>query len=319
MTTPPPPGSYPPPQQPGRPQQPGYPPQQPGYPPQQPGGYPPPQQPGYPPPPPPPPSGYPPPQGAYPPYDQNPYPPQQQQPGYPPVPGAKPEVNIGEAFAWAWNKFTKNAVTLIVPAVAYGVIIAIVAALVFFLAGLVAPDYYADYGDYGASFAFNFGFLSMVVFFIGLIVIAVLGGAFQSAYLGGLLDIADGKPVEIGTFFKPRNVVNVIIASAIIGVASGIGSIVFIGSAVVALFTLFAVVILVERNGAALDGIKASFELVKDNFVQALLVYLLVAVIGSVGVILCFVGLLVSGPVAALYLVYAYRKLSGGQIAPLTP
>jgi uncharacterized membrane protein len=341
-TPPPPPGGYPPPQQPGYPpqqpgyppqqpgyppqqpgyppQQPGYPPQQPGYPPQQPGGYPPPPQPGYPPPPPPPPAGYPPPSGGYPPPDQPVFPPQQQ-PGYPPqqLPGATREVNIGEAFGWAWNKFSKNAVTLIVPAVAYGLIIAIIGALVFFLAGLVAPDYTSSYGDYGASFAFSFGFLSMVVFFLGLIVIAILGGAFQSAYLGGLLDIADGKPVEIGTFFKPRNVVNVVIASAIIGVASAIGSIVFIGSAVVALFTLFAVVILVERNGAAIEGIKASFEMVKGNFVQALLTYLMVAVIGSIGVIVCFVGLLVSGPVAALYLVYAYRTLSGGQVAPLTP
>lgn len=305
---PPPPGGYgPPPQQPG-----GYgPPQQPpgyGPPPQQPGGYPPPppQAPGYPPPPP---AGYPPPQ------QQGGYPGAPQQPGYP----TKAEVNIGEAFSWAWNKFSKNAVTLIVPALAYGVIIGIVGALVFVLAGLLAPDYYSDYGDYGASFAFNFGFLSMVVFFFGLIVLAVLGGAFQSAYLGGLLDIADGKPVAIGTFFKPRNLVNVLIASLLIGVASAIGSIVFIGSAVVALFTIFAVVILVERNVGAIDGIKASFEIVKNNFVQALLTYLIAAVIGSIGVILCFVGLLVSGPVAALYLIYSYRTLTGGHIAPLTP
>ena len=143
--------------------------------------------------------------------------------------------------------------------------------------------------------------------------IAVLGGAFQSAYLGGLLDIADGKPVEIGTFFKPRNVVNVVIASLLIGVASAIGSIVFIGSAVVALFTLFAVVILVERNLSAIDGIKASFEIVKANFVQVLLTYLIVAVIISVGAFLCGIGLFVALPVAALYLVYAYRTLTAAR------
>lgn len=319
MTTPPPPpgpppGGYPPPPS-------GYPPQQPGgYPPQQPGGYPPPPQPGFPPPPPPPPSGYPPPAGGYPPPDQAFYPPQQQ-PGYPSqqFPGAKPEINIGEAFGWAWNKFSKNAVALIVPTLAYGVIIGIVGAIVFVLAGLLAPASSTYYDDYSAGFAFNFGFLSLVVIFLGFLVIFVLAGAFQSAYLGGLLDIVDGKPVEIGTFFKPRNVVNVIIASLIIGVASAIGSIVIIGSYVVALFTIFAVVILVERNSAAIDGIKASFEIVKDNFLQVLLSYLIVAVIVTIGAFLCGIGLFVALPVAALYLVYAYRRLSGGQIAPLTP
>lgn len=290
---PPPPGGYPPPQQPG-----GYgPPQQPpgyGPPPQQPGGYPPP-----------PPAGYPPPQ------QQGGYPGAPQPPGYP----TKAEVNIGEAFGWAWNKFSKNAVVLIVPTLAYGVIIGIVFALVFGLAVLVAPDYYSDAGYFAASF----GFLSMVVFFLGLIVIAVLAGAFQSAYLGGLLDIADGKPVAIGTFFAPRNLVNVIIASLIIGVASAVGSLVIVGSYVVAFFTIFAVVILVERNVAAIDGIKSSFEIAKNNVVQVLLTYLIVAVITTVGAFLCLIGLLVAGPVAGLYLIYSYRTLTGGQIAPLTP
>ena len=36
-----------------------------------------------------------------------------------------------------------------------------------------------------------------------------------------------------------------------------------------------------------------------------------------VGAVVCGVGLLVGGPVAALVLIYAYRKLSGGQVVPL--
>jgi uncharacterized membrane protein len=38
-----------------------------------------------------------------------------------------------------------------------------------------------------------------------------------------------------------------------------------------------------------------------------------------VGALLCGVGLIVAVPVAALILVYAWRRLSGGQVAPLTP
>ncbi len=36
-----------------------------------------------------------------------------------------------------------------------------------------------------------------------------------------------------------------------------------------------------------------------------------------VGALACGVGLLVAAPVAALIMVYAYRKLSGGQVVPL--
>jgi uncharacterized membrane protein len=208
---------------------------------------------------------------------------------------------------------------LIVPTLVYGLVIGALSTVIFFIAGALAPSSVSTYGDYSASYSFNFGFLSLLVLFFGMIVVAVLAGAAQSAYLGGLLDIANGQPVTIGTFFRPRNVVNVVIASLLIGVASAIGSIVFIGSFVVALFTLFAIVALVERNLSAIDGIKASFELIKNNFVQVLITYLIVGLIISVGFIACFIGILISLPVGALYLVYAYRKLTGGEIAPQTP
>ena len=36
-----------------------------------------------------------------------------------------------------------------------------------------------------------------------------------------------------------------------------------------------------------------------------------------VGALACGVGLLVAAPVASLVMIYAYRKLSGGQVVPL--
>src|SRR6201999_3979686 len=122
---PPPPGYGPPPgpppgygPSPGQPQ-PGYGPP-PGYgaPPPPPPGYGPPPQPGYGPPP-----GYPPPPGYGPP------------PGYPVTPGFGPPpgsgFSIGEAWAWAWNKFKKNLGPLILAALVYGVIGVVVHGLVF--------------------------------------------------------------------------------------------------------------------------------------------------------------------------------------------
>lgn len=317
---PPPPGGYPPPPPPG-----GYPPPPPpgGYPPpQQQGGYPPPQPPGAPgyPPPPPPPGGYPPPpSGGAPGYG----PPQ----GYPP-PGAPgfggaQSLNVGDAFSWAWNTFTKNAVALIVPTLVYGLLVAVIYGIFYGLAIAVAPSGVSSYNDYDTGFEYSFsyslGAASIGILILGFLLLLVVGGALQSAYLAGLLDLADGRPVTIGSFFKPRNVVSVVVASLIVGIAAGIGSLCFILGVVVALFTLFTTVLIVDRNLSPIDGIKASIDIVKNNVAQAILTYLMVAVIGIVGALLCGIGLIVALPVAALFLVYSYRKLSGGSVAELQP
>jgi uncharacterized membrane protein len=307
-----------------------------GYPPPPGGGYPPPPPPGggYPPPPPPPGGGYPPPPppgggyppppgGGYPPPQQAGYPPPGAPGGYPPpagpgFPGA-PAFSVGEAFSWAWNKFTKNAVALIVPALVYGVIVGILIAVVYGLAFALAPE--TTYESYGNSYSYeaSFGFASVLVLILGYIILMVVAAAIQSAYLGGLLDIANGQPVTIGSFFKPRNVGSVIIATLIIGIAAGIGSFCFILGIVIAVFTLFTTVIIVDRNASPIDAIKQSIEIAKNNIGPVILTWLVVGVIAVVGALLCGIGLIVAIPVAGLFLVCAYRKLTNGHVAPQTP
>ncbi len=324
---PPPPGNYPPPQQGG-----GYPPPPP------PGGYPPPPPPrGYPPPPPPsgypppPPGNYPPPQqGGYPPPQQGGYPPPQQggyppagrlsaQPGYPPAPGA-PALNVGEAFSWAWNKFSKNVAAIIVPTLVYSVIAGVLFGIVYGIAMALAPNANYESYDSGFSYSASLGGASLAVLVLGGLVLLVVVGAIQSAYLAGLLDIANGQPVTAGSFFKPRNVGSVVIAAVIVGILTAIGNFLcVIPGLIVGILTIFTTVAIVDRNLKPIDGIKASFELAKGNFVQVLLTWLLVNVITAVGALACGIGLLVSVPVATLFLVYSWRRLTGGQVAPLTP
>ena len=259
-----------------------------------PGGYPPPQQGGYPAP-----GGYPPPAG----------------PGYP---GAQ-ALNVGEAFSWAWNKFSKNAAALIVPTLIYAVIVGILVGVVYGLALALAPETTVE--SYGSSYSYeaSFGFASILVLIVGYLILMVVAAAIQSAFLGGVLDLANGQPVTIGSFFKPRNVGSVIIASLLIGIAAGILSFCFIGGILVSLFTLFATVIIVDRNTPPIDAIKASFEITKNNFVPVILALLVIYAILFVGALACGIGLIVAMPVASLFLVYTYRKLTGGQVAPLTP
>lgn len=299
----PPPGGYPPPPPPG-----GYPPPPP------PGGYPPPPQQGaYPPPgagyPPPAPGGYPPPAGGYP------------APSGPGFPGAQ-HYSVGDAFSWAWSKFTANAAALIVPTLVYGIIVFGLQLLFGALSSAVDPEStsYTSDGD-GFSFSYNVnGPASLAITILGSIVALVVGGIIQSAYYNGMLDVANGRPVTIGSFFKPRNVGAVIIASVIVGLLTSIGfALCIIPGFVVVIFTMFTVIALLDRNLSPIDAIKTSFNIAKNNFGQVLLTFLVVFAVTLVGALLCGVGLLVALPLAALIEVYAYRKLSGGQVADLNP
>ncbi|MCV7419637.1 hypothetical protein H7K45_03705 [Mycobacterium yunnanensis] len=332
-------GNYPPPPQGGYPPPPqgGYPPPpQGGYPPPPQGGYPPPRQGGYPPPPPPqgsyppppppqggyappPPGGYAPPQGGYP--APGGYPAQGGYGGYPPAAGG--QLDLGDGFGWAWNKFSKNAGALIVPTLVYAVLLFLVGIGVYSLAIAVSPDAVSTYSTDDTSFSYSMtsglSAAGLFVVFLGSILTFVLAGAITSAYYGGLLDIADGQQVSAGSFFKPRNVGRVLVASLIIGVVSSILSFCFIFSVVIGLFTMFTTVLIVERDTPPIQAIKESFQLVRSNFGSAVLAYLLALLLIVVGAIVCFVGLLVGAPLAGLILVYAYRKLTGGQVAPRTP
>ncbi|KUI10298.1 hypothetical protein AU190_19285 [Mycolicibacterium acapulense] len=299
---PPPPGGYPPPPPAG-----GYPPPPP------PGGYPPPPSPG----------GYPPPGAGYPPPGQGGYPPAG---GYPPpggpgYPGAQ-RYSVGEAFSWAWGKFTSNAAALIVPTLVYGIIVFAVQALFSALSAVVDPES-TSYSSDGDGFSFSYsvsGPASIAITILGWIVALVVGGIIQSAYYNGMLAIADGQPVTIGSFFKPRNVGAVIIAGVIVGLLTSIGfALCVLPGFIVAIFTMFTVIALLDRNLSPIDAIKTSFDIAKNNFGQVLLTLLAVFAITVVGALLCGVGLLVALPLVALIEVYAYRKLSGGQVADLNP
>jgi uncharacterized membrane protein len=214
-------------------------------------------------------------------------------------------------------------VALIVPTLVYGLILVAIQLLFSLISSAVQPADVTSYTSEGNSFAFSYNLSSpgaILVAFIGWIVALVVGAAIQSAYISGVLDIANGQQVTIGSFFKPRNIGNVIIATLIVGILTSIGfALCILPGIAVAIFTMFTIVALLDRNLSAVDAIKTSFDIAKSNFGQVLLTFIVMAAIAFVGALLCLVGLLVAIPVVALIEVYAYRKLSGGQVADLNP
>ena len=313
---PPPPGSYPPPP-PG-----SYPPPPPGnYPlpggniPPPPGSYPPPPPGNYPPPPPG--WGYPPPGQGYPP------PPPSNGSFLPPPPGAgRPALSVGEGLSWAWNKFSKNPVPLVVATLVFGLVLFLASSVITPLMQAVSPESFTTYDSADGmidttTYSVTAGGIAVLI--LATVVQLVIAGAIGAAYFAGLLDIADGRPVSIGSFFRPRNIVAVIIASLLIGILTTVGLLLcIVPGVIVTIFAWFTNVGIVDRNLSPIDGIRSSFDAVKRNFGQVLLFWLTSTAITIVGALLCGVGLLVAAPVAYLLQVYAYRKLSGGSVAPAT-
>lgn len=335
---PPPAGAYPPPPGWGTPPPGAYPNPQ-SYPP--PGAYPPPGS--YPPPPgsyPPPPGAYPPP-GSYPPPPAGYYPPPPSADGgyAPPPPGwGRPAFSIGDALSWAWSKFTKNALPLILATVVLFGIPVLIALVSQAIMGMIAPTNVTAYesdGDVIEMTSRSLTGAGLAFTALTWIILTFVGAAIASAYFGGLLDIANGQKVEVANFFRPRNVMSVVIASVLLslltivlevllGVVIGLSPVLgfllallmIVPALAIAVLTLFATVAIVDRNLAPIDGIKEAWRVTKANFGQVALVGLVVAALLIAGVLACGVGVLVAMPVAYLVVTYAYRKLSGGTVAP---
>ena len=100
---------------------------------------------------------------------------------------------------------------------------------------------------------------------------------------------------------------------------AGVGMLCFVPGLIASVMLMFAIIAVVDRNLSPVDAIKTSFDIAKNNIGPVILVWLLTALIVFVGALLFGVGLLVAMPVAALLHVYAFRRLSGGQVAPATP
>jgi uncharacterized membrane protein len=326
------PGGYPPPPNYGSPPPgygaPGYgaQPTPPGYGPQggQPPGGPAPRHaapPGYgapptPPPPSSPPPGYGPPGGGYPAPQAGYGGPQGGPPGAP----TAAQFSIGDALSWSWNKFTQNLAALLVPAIVYLAGMGILGGATWGVALALSDNTTSTYTDaYGQTYTVasaQMGPAAFAVITVGYLAVFALALYMQAGMVSGCLDVADGKPVTIGTFFKPRNLVPVLLTILLVVAGVMVGSILcFIPGLVFAFFAMFAFQFAIDRSLSPVESVKASIAVVRPNLVNVLLSALAQSAVVAVGQVACGVGVFAAIPVALLIQTYTYRKLSGGQVA----
>jgi uncharacterized membrane protein len=222
---------------------------------------------------------------------------------------------VGEAASWAWHTFTKNAVALIVPALVYALLIGAASAVIGIGQGM--GDTTSSSDDSGFSFSTNVSGTGFAVLIVGYLLAYLVGAFAQSAFLSGCFDLADGRAVTIGSFFKPRNLGTVFLAALLVGVLTTLASaLCFLPGLILGIFTQFTIPFVIDRSQSAITAFTSSFSTVWSNFANALLVWLVAVAALLVGALALGVGLLVAVPFASLVIVYAFRKLTGGQVVP---
>ncbi|OBC02087.1 hypothetical protein A5782_19435 [Mycobacterium sp. 852002-40037_SCH5390672] len=205
---------------------------------------------------------------------------------------------------------------LIVPAVAYWLLFSLGSVLIGLSQNMGTTTSGSDDDYFTFTANLNGGGLALLI--LGYLVAYLLGAFAQSAFLSGCLELADGRPVTIGSFFRPRNFAMAFVAALIVGVLTSIGfSLCFIPGLILSFFLQFTILFVVDRSESAIKGVTSSFSLVGSNFANALLLWLVLVAVAVVGFLAFVVGLLVAAPLDALILTYAYRKLSGGHVVPV--
>lgn len=275
------------------------------------GGYP------TPPPPPPPPPG----SGEYGGYGAPPPPP----PGYggPPPGGPAPAgapFSVGEAFNWGWAKFQQNAGVILVTALIYVVVMAVIYAIWFFIGSAVfirSASVTVDQTTGSISTSAGSGFF-MSLFFAAFsaAVFFVLLAFLQAAIIRGALAIADGQRLEISTMLSTKDLGVVLTGALIVGALSFVGVLAcYVGTIVVSFFTAFYLFFIIDQQQGAWESVKSSYRLVTKNAGSVVVLVIGVLVAYFIGSLLCGIGLIVTVPVSLLAMTYAYRRLQGQPIA----
>jgi len=261
---------------------------------QTPGATPPPSGPDYGTTPPPPPSGYgtPPPGGYGAPPPGEPY----------AAPPSGPDgYRVGDAVNYGFTKFVDNIGQIIL------------AALLLLLTWLVAsaigyPIRLAiDHGDF-----FTSDLASAVALFIDVAVVSIV----QAALLRGCLDITEGRRFRVSEMFTRLPIGSVVLASVLVSLITAIGIVLFVLPGIIAwFFLLFTPFFVVDRQMSAVDAIKASFKLTKDNLGTMLLWVIVGTIVYLVGFCVLCLGFIVTGPIVLIGATYTYKKLSGQPVA----
>lgn len=215
---------------------------------------------------------------------------------------------IGDFFNRGWEVFRNNAGAFVIATVAIlGVSIAATAA-----AGLVGMVLQSILG------AFVGNLLGQVV---SMAAVAATSGPLAVGYYGMARNALGGRSVAWTDIFAGYDqFVPAATAGFLISLFSTIGILLcVIPGLIVAVIYLPTFAVLADRRGDGWSAMERSRQLVMANPVQWTLIAVLATLLAVGGLLLCFVGLLVTMPVVVLLIAQAYDLETAGPSIPTLP
>ena len=230
----------------------------------------------------------------------------------PPPPPAPPssaqDFSAAEAIAWGWRKFTENVGAVLLAMLTIFAVMLLVGAVGALLGGgfsaaspMEGPLQFESQGP-GQ--------------FIGQLLQSVVSTILIGVAAKAALEVTEGKPFDYFAAFGKVDLVQLIIASVLVGIATVIGFVLLIIPGLIVMFlTYLTTYAVVDYGKSAIDGIKHSVKLISDNVGSALILAVLNVLVVIAGAIALCVGLIVAIPVTIFATAYAYRSFNGQPIA----
>lgn len=223
-----------------------------------------------------------------------------------PLPGAaNSALDPGAAFSYGWKKFTENAwafISLVLVVAA----ISLVGALVVFIAILPAMT--------DSTAGTIIGAITFTVAIVAVIVVSfiVQGGVYRAG-----LAVTRGEAPRLGMLTETTNLGTYILTVILVGLVTLAGTILcIIPGLIAAVVFAFAPLIALDKGVGPTEAMRRSYELVRANLGPTVITLLLAYAVYYVGTLACYVGVLVSIPIALVMLTYSYRVLEGEPVAP---
>lgn len=168
-----------------------------------------------------------------------------------------------------------------------------------------------------AGFKKNIGLhivCSLLVGVAGSFSMGILTGPMMVGYMKMIKTEDEGGKVEIGDIFKGfDDFVPALVAVLVSSIAVSIGTMLCIvpGLLIMALVPVSAYFVAISGEKDGINAIKRAWPLVKENLIGSALCTLVLGLVGSVGSILCGVGVLLTLPIAIIGMYHMAKQMVG--------
>lgn len=155
--------------------------------------------------------------------------------------------------------------------------------------------------------------------FFGQFLLQLFVWILATLFTGGLYRMATrqlrGEAISLGDMMSVVDVLGALLVAAIlVGLAVTIGSFLCVIPAfIVGGLLMFTVPLIVDQRLGALEAMMKSVDSLKGEWLMATLFYLVVSILGSLGALLCGIGLLFTWPLFILSVSVLYRDFFIGQ------